>query len=230
MASRFAIALVGLIAVISQASAGPACGTCGLPFAALSALRGYGGASALSGFGSGCGAPSPSPRFVVPSSITYNEPNPTVNQKHDIHIPLPLPSRIPLGNYCTCQKYAVKPTLIPCVKNGAPAPFVAPAPAPGPSTIVFGPPQVSAPAPATCVSAPAGTTTTYVSAPAPSPVTYVSAPAPASVTYVSAPVPAAGTASVVNAIGCNPLENLENLLNSLPAPPAPVSVPAPACA
>ncbi|KAL1497550.1 hypothetical protein ABEB36_008491 [Hypothenemus hampei] len=151
-----------------------ACGSCGLPLSPLSFLR--------NPAPFGCGAPA---------AIPCPEPAPTVNHKPDVSISLPLPSKISLGNHCTCQKYSVKPTLVPCAPAPAPVPALAPAPVP------------------------------IVLAPAPAPAPIYLAPAPAPAPILLAPAQAPLGAGLCGAQGANSFASLQALLSSLPAAPAP---------
>ncbi|XP_066147603.1 transcription factor p65-like [Euwallacea fornicatus] len=89
--------------------------------------------------------------YNVPTSFICPPVKTKLTQHPDINIPLALPDEIPLGNYCSCQKYGITPSLVPCSPASAPAPSTvyvnAPAPAPLPSTV-----YVNAPAPAPALS------------------------------------------------------------------------------
>ncbi|KAF7265596.1 hypothetical protein GWI33_021046 [Rhynchophorus ferrugineus] len=55
------------------------------------------------------------PSYPTPTSIPCPKaPAPQVHNHADVAIPLALPSAIPLGQYCSCQKYSIKPTIVPC--------------------------------------------------------------------------------------------------------------------
>ncbi|ENN70644.1 cuticle protein 16.5-like [Dendroctonus ponderosae] len=226
MAFKFAVAALALVAVVSLSTAAPNCGCGGRQAYSLPSLT----------LGGGCNLP-----FKAPSSYQCHEPAPSVSHKPDVHLPIPVPARIPLGNYCSCQKYSARPTLVPCARGSASSQAAAPgttvtiteadaAPAPA-SNVVY-----SVAAPAACSSsvsyvqaqAPsvsyvqaAAPSVSYVQAPA-SPVSYVQAPAASSsVSYVQAPAAAAAPASSVNT-----LANLRSLLSSIPQASAPAAAPA----
>ncbi|KAL1497549.1 hypothetical protein ABEB36_008490 [Hypothenemus hampei] len=123
-----------------------------------------------------------------------------VQQHPDVNIPLPLPSEIPIGRFCSCQKYGITPSLVPCapapepVAAPAPAPIVVSAPAPAPIVV---------PAPAPCAAA------APLVLPAPAPC------AAAAPLVLSAPAPV-----VLPAPAPSPLANpalLNTLLGLLPA-------------
>lgn len=165
-----------------------------MPSSTLAALRKYGAAA----------------QFPIPSSLPCKEPAKSVNQRPDVNIPLPVPSKIPLGNYCNCQKYTVKPTLIPCApatstSSDSSVTYVSAPASYAPAQVVYAPAPACAPAaaPAPAINPLENLQNLLNSLPAP-------APAPA-----SAPAPACAPAT---APAGNPLANLQSLLSSLPAP------------
>ncbi|XP_066262345.1 uncharacterized protein [Euwallacea similis] len=101
MALRFAVAFIAL--VVAQANAGclftPPPPPCPIPGLNLK--------SAL---------------YNVPTSYTCPPIRTKLTQHPDINIPLALPEEIPLGNYCSCQKYGITPSLVSCTPSSAPAP------------------------------------------------------------------------------------------------------------